>query len=61
MPTTECRKCGSENLMIRKNQKDPRATELICADCGAWQKFLGKDEIRYFELRAANVPGLKGR
>jgi transcription initiation factor TFIIIB Brf1 subunit/transcription initiation factor TFIIB len=47
----KCKKCNSENLVMRPNAKNPSATELICADCGAWQKFIGKEEIRLFEIR----------
>lgn len=45
----QCKKCNSSNLVMRKNSKKPDATELICADCGTWQKFLGKNEIRILE------------
>lgn len=47
----KCKKCNSENLVMRPNAKNPSATELICADCRAWQKFIGKEEIRLFEIR----------
>ena len=49
----KCRKCHSENLVMRPNAKNPSATELICGDCGTWQKFIGKEEIRIFEIKAA--------
>lgn len=44
----ECKKCGSTHLLIRKNAKNPSATDLYCGDCGAWQKFATKDEVRLF-------------
>lgn len=52
-----CKKCQSENLVMRPNAKNPSATEVICGDCGAWQKFIGKDEIRLFEMRDSKKPG----
>ena len=48
-----CKKCQSENLIMRPNAKNPSATEVVCGDCGAWQKFISKDEIRLFELRSS--------
>ena len=45
-----CKKCKSENLVMRPNAKNPTATELICADCGTWQKFISKEEIRVIEI-----------
>lgn len=48
----KCKKCQSESLVMRPNAKTPSATEVVCGDCGAWQKFIGKDEIRLFELRS---------
>ena len=47
----KCKKCSGENLVMRPNAKNPSATELICADCGTWQKFIGKEEIRLFEIK----------
>ena len=52
----KCKKCQSENLIMRTNAKNPNATEVICGDCGAWQKFIGKDEIRLFEIRTSAQP-----
>ena len=49
----KCKKCHSENLVMRPNAKNPSATDLICGDCGTWQKFIGKEEIRIFEIKAA--------
>lgn len=41
-----CKKCGSVSLHteVRGNN-----TGLYCDDCGAFQKWLGKDELRAFE------------
>ena len=41
-----CKKCGSISLHteVRGNN-----TGLYCDDCGAWVKWLGKDELRAFE------------
>jgi hypothetical protein len=47
----KCKKCNSESLVMRPNAKNPSATELICGDCGTWQKFVGKEEIRLFEIK----------
>lgn len=44
----KCRKCGSENMAVMPNKKNPSATDLYCKDCGAWQKFATKDEIRLY-------------
>ena len=44
----KCRKCGSETLALHKEPKSPH-TSLICADCGAWQKFASKDERRIYK------------
>lgn len=41
-----CRKCGSSELFTKKNAS---ATGLYCSDCGAFQKWLGKDELLAFE------------
>lgn len=49
----KCKKCQGENLIMRRNAKNPSATEVVCGDCGAWQKFVGKEEIRLFEIRAS--------
>lgn len=52
----KCKKCQSENLVMRPNAKNPSATELVCGDCGTWQKFIGKEEIRLFEMKNQNKP-----
>lgn len=41
-----CKKCGSLDLYIEVKGSN---TGLYCSDCGAWIKWLGKDEIRAFE------------
>ena len=47
----KCRKCGSENMGVMPNKKNPSATDLYCLDCGAWQKFATKDEIRLYQCK----------
>ena len=47
----KCRKCGSENMGVMPNKKNPSATDLYCLDCGAWQKFARKDEIRLYQCK----------
>ena len=42
----KCIKCGSLELFTKKNAS---ATGLYCSDCGAFQKWLGKDELQAFE------------
>lgn len=51
----KCRKCSSTNLGIMQNKKNPNATDLYCKDCGAWQKFATKDEIRLYSARNKDV------
>lgn len=41
-----CKKCGSISLHIEVKGNN---TGLYCDDCGAWVKWLGKDELRAFE------------
>lgn len=41
----KCRKCGSASLYT---EKKGNATGLYCRDCGAWLKWLGKEELRAF-------------
>lgn len=41
-----CKKCGSISLHTEAKGNN---TGLYCDDCGAWIKWLGKDEIRAFE------------
>lgn len=41
-----CKKCGSVSLHTEIKGSN---TGLYCDDCGAWIKWLGKDELRAFE------------
>ena len=41
-----CKKCGSVSLYIEKKGNN---IGLYCEDCGAWIKWLGKDELKAFE------------
>ena len=41
-----CRKCGSTSLHTEVKGNN---TGLYCDVCGAWQRWLGKDELRAFE------------
>lgn len=41
-----CKKCGSISLHTEVKSNN---TGLYCDDCGAWVKWLGKDELRAFE------------
>jgi len=41
-----CTKCGSTELHTAPKGNN---TGLYCSDCGAWVKWLGKDELRAFE------------
>ena len=41
-----CKKCGSVSLHTEVKGNN---TGLYCDDCGAWIKWLGKDELRAFE------------
>ena len=41
-----CKKCGSTSLHTETKGNN---IGLYCNDCGAWVKWLGKDELRAFE------------
>lgn len=41
-----CKKCGSIDLFAKQSGNN---TGLYCYDCGAWIKWLSKNEIRAFE------------
>ena len=41
-----CKKCGSVSLYTEEKGNN---VGLYCSDCGAWIKWLGKDELRAFE------------
>ena len=47
---TRCRKCNGSAFFMKSHSNN---TGLYCGDCGAWQKWLNKDEINawkhYFE------------
>lgn len=47
---TRCRKCNGSAFFMKPHNN---GTGLYCGDCGAWQKWLNKDEINawkhYFE------------
>lgn len=46
-----CKKCGS---ILLHTEKKGNNTGLYCDDCGAWIKWLGKDELRAFEYIQKN-------
>ena len=46
-----CKKCGSISLHTEVKGNN---TGLYCDDCGAWVKWLGKDELRAFEHSKKN-------
>lgn len=46
MYQNSCKKCGSVSLHTEVKGNN---TGLYCDDCGAWIKWLGKDELRAFE------------
>lgn len=54
MMAKKCRKCGSEDMTIRKVGEH---TGMYCCKCGAWQKWLSKDEVRAYDLHPAIIPG----
>lgn len=41
-----CKKCGSISLHTEVNSNN---TGLYCDDCGAWQKWVNKNELRVFQ------------
>lgn len=41
-----CKKCGSTDLFTKEKGNN---VGLYCSDCGAWIKWLHKDELRAFE------------
>ena len=51
----KCRKCGSEKMGVMPNKKNPAATDLYCLECGAWQKFATRDEIRLYQTRKSVI------
>jgi len=53
-----CRKCGSAMFFIKDNGTQ---IGLYCSDCGAWQKWLGKDEQRLAEQWIEHMNGIKDK
>ena len=51
-----CTKCNSENLFIKKSGNN---TGLYCEECGAFLKWLNKDEVRAFEHKLTSLPKTK--
>ncbi len=53
-----CKKCGSISLHTEAKGNN---TGLYCDDCGAWVKWLGKDELKAFEhsQKENNISGIK--
>ena len=41
-----CKKCGSTSLYTKESGNN---IGLYCSNCGAWIKWIGKDELRAFE------------
>lgn len=48
-----CKKCGSVSLHTEEKGNN---VGLYCDDCGAWIKWLRKDELRAFEHSKNNKP-----
>lgn len=46
MTTISCKKCGSTDLFTKPNGAQVGA---YCSDCGAWLKWVGKEEQRLIE------------
>lgn len=51
-----CNKCGSIDLFV-EIQGDRRG--LYCSDCGKWQKWITKDELRLAKLNNLKIIGDK--
>ena len=49
MTEYSCPKCNSKELFVKKSGN---STGLYCDNCGAWIKWLGKNELRAFEHSA---------
>lgn len=57
MSKYQCSKCNCENMYTEKQGNN---TGLYCSNCGKWQRWLGKDELRAFEhsqkeVQASNI------
>mgnify|MGYP000630693092 CR=1 FL=1 len=48
MRTFACKKCGSLDVYVKENGTQ---TGLYCGNCGAWLKWLGKEEKRFYFMR----------
>ena len=48
-----CKKCGSTSLFTKQSGNN---TGLYCSGCGAWIKWLGKDELNTFENAEKKEP-----
>jgi uncharacterized Zn finger protein len=48
MTTLSCNKCGSIDLFVKSKGSQ---IGLYCTDCGAWIKWVGKEEQRLVELQ----------
>ena len=55
-----CKKCGSNLMFIETKGNN---TGLYCGDCGLWQKWLSKDELRAFDYslkeNKSNIEGFQ--
>lgn len=51
MKIFECAKCKSRDVFINKSRNN---TGLYCGDCGAWIKWLNKDELRIANIQIKN-------
>ena len=47
-----CKKCGSEELFV-EIQGSRRG--LYCGNCGTWQKWITKDELRIAKFREYKI------
>lgn len=48
----ECRKCHKEEMVIII---DGTRKALVCKQCGAWQKWIGKDEYNLLLIKGIKV------
>ncbi|MBE5968334.1 MAG: hypothetical protein E7255_15505 [Lachnospiraceae bacterium] len=52
----ECKKCHSNEFFIKENGNQ---NGLYCADCGAWQKWLGRDEYSAYTNMVKPITNLE--
>lgn len=52
-----CKKCGSLDLFTEVKGNN---TGLYCSDCGAWIKWISKDELRAFEYSQKKQSFIEG-